>query len=250
MQNKFGLLFGENACIIISFGQQGGMTVRMRRKKHLDERLESCSGYLFTPQMPQDRDFRQASLTPAYLDLAGWFEKDQPLWLEIGCGKGQFAVEIARRHPEVNVLAVEKVANVVVAAAEKGQKEGLPNLRFLQCSAEYLPRYLRPGTVTRLFLNFSCPYPKKRYAGHRLTSPRFLTIYEGLLTPGAEIHQKTDNRPFFEYSIEQLSNFGFTLKNVSLDLHHSDFEGNIVTEYEKRFSDLGQPIYRLEAYLK
>lgn len=224
--------------------------MRMRRKKYLNERLNECAENLRIPVLPPDRDFRQAPLTPEYLDLAGWFEQDQPLWLEIGCGKGQFAVELARRHPEINILAVEKVANVVVAAAEKGKEAGLPNLRFLQLGAEYLPRYLRPHTVSRLYLNFSCPYPKKRYAGHRLTAPRFLEIYQGLLTPGAEIHQKTDNRPFFEYSIEQLSGFGFTLKNVSLDLHHSDFEGNIVTEYEKRFSDLGQPIYRLEAYLK
>lgn len=224
--------------------------MRMRRKKHLEERLADCAANLLCPALPQDRDFRQAEFTPDYLDADTWFEQQQPLWLEIGCGKGQFAVELAQRHPEINLLAVEKVANVVVAAAEKGRKAGLPNLRFLQCGAEYLPRYLPPHTVQRLFLNFSCPYPKKRYAGHRLTAPQFLSIYDRLLAPGAEIHQKTDNRSFFEYSIEQLSAYGFLLKNVSLDLHHSDFEGNIVTEYEQRFVSLGQPIYRLEAHLR
>ncbi len=224
--------------------------MRMRRKKHLNSRMAACEKYLRVPAFPDNKDVRLAGEDPHYIDLDGWFEQPQPLWLEIGCGLGTFAVETARRNPAVNILAVEKVANVVVSAAEKAAAAELPNLRFLQCGAEYLPQYLRAGTVERLFLNFSCPYPKKRYASHRLTHPRFLEIYRRLLAEGAEIHQKTDNMHFFEFSIEQLATAGFAIKNVSLDLHNSDFEGNIVTEYEKRFSDLGQPIYRLEAYLK
>ena len=222
--------------------------MRMRRKKNLETRLADCADRLKIPAMPDDRDFRAAKEQAAFIDLDGWFEKKQPLWLEIGCGRGQFAAELAKQHPEVNILAVEKVANVIVAAAEKAKEQELPNLRLLNCAAEYLPRYLRPHTVERLYLNFSCPFPTARYAAHRLTSERFLPIYDALLTENAEIHQKTDNRAFFEYSIEKLTGFGFALKNVSLDLHASDFAGNIVTEYEKRFADLGQPIYRLEAY--
>lgn len=224
--------------------------MRMRRKKNLENRLSGCTEYLRIPEWPDERDFRLAAAQQEYIELDSWFEKSQPLWLEIGCGKGQFAIELAGQHPEINILAVEKIANVVVTAAEKAAAANLPNLRFLNCSAEYLQRYLRPQSVSRLFLNFSCPYPKERYASHRLTSARFLPIYAALLTPHAEIHQKTDNRQLFEYSIEQLSAYGFTLKNVSLDLHHSDFAGNIVTEYEQRFLDLGQPIYRLEAYIR
>ena len=222
--------------------------MRMRRKKNLETRLADCAARLKIPAMPDDRDFRAAKEQAAFIDLDGWFEKKQPLWLEIGCGRGQFAAELAKQHPEVNILAVEKVANVIVAAAEKAKEQELPNLRLLNCAAEYLPRYLRPHTVERLYLNFSCRFRKARYAEHRLTSERFLPIYDALLTENAEIHQKTDNRAFFEYSIEKLTGFGFALKNVSLDLHASDFAGNIVTEYEKRFADLGQPIYRLEAY--
>ena len=102
----------------------------------------------------------------------------------------------------------------------------------------------------RIYLNFSCPFPKKSYASHRLTHERFLKIYKPLLKENAPICQKTDNMHFFEFSLEQLSNGGFALKNVSLDLHKSVFEGNIETEYEHRFVSLGQPIYRLEAYLR
>jgi tRNA (guanine-N7-)-methyltransferase len=222
----------------------------MRRKKHLTSRMEACEGYIYTPSLPDNRDIREAVAEKEYLNLKEWFGSEKPLWLEIGCGLGTFAVETAKRNPDVNILAEEKVANVIVAAGEKAAALELPNLRFLSVTAEYLPRYLQEKSVSRLFLNFSCPYPKKRYASHRLTAPRFLGMYKILLKDGAEIHQKTDNRPFFEYSIEQFSQCGYTLKNVSLDLHNSDFEGNIVTEYEKRFSDLGQPIYRLEAYLK
>ncbi len=224
--------------------------MRMRRKKYLDNRIAACEKYLLVPAWPENKDMRVAGDDPHYIDLDNWFEKPQPLWLEIGCGLGTFAVETAKRNPNINILAVEKVANVVVSAAEKAAAAQLPNLRFVQCGAEYLPHYLQGKTVERLFLNFSCPYPKKRYASHRLTHPRFLEIYKYLLAEGAEIHQKTDNMHFFEFSIEQFATEGFAIKNVSLDLHASDFEGNIVTEYEKRFSDLGQPIYRLEAYLK
>ncbi len=224
--------------------------MRMRRKKYLNERMQAQENYLTVPTHPTDKDFRLAATQPDYLDLEKLFKKSQPLWLEIGCGLGTFAVETAKRNPDVNILAVEKVANVVVSAAEKAAAAELTNLHFLQCGAEYLPRYLHAETVERLFLNFSCPYPKKRYATHRLTHARFLELYKTLLAPKAEIHQKTDNMHFFEFSIEQFTNSGYALKNVSLDLHNSDFEGNIVTEYEKRFSDLGQPIYRLEAYVK
>ena len=120
----------------------------------------------------------------------------------------------------------------------------------MQCRAEYLPKYIPDDSIERIYLNFSCPFPKKKYAHHRLTDGRFLNIYRQMMKKGAEIHQKTDNTILFEYSVEQFSQNGFAMKNVSLDLHNSVFEGNIMTEYEKRFTDLGQPIYRLEAYIK
>lgn len=221
--------------------------MRMRRKKHLDERLAAVKDYVYISDF-EERDFRAAVTQKEYIDLSSWFEKEQPLYLEIGCGKGRFAVEYALRHPEINLLAVEKSANVIVDAAEAASEKNLPNLRFIKCGAEYLERHLKEHSVERIFLNFSCPFPKKRYASHRLTHRNFLEIYRRLLKTGGEIHQKTDNQQLFEFSIEQMSGFSMGLKNVSLDLHNSDFEGNIMTEYEERFVSQGLPIYRLEAY--
>ena len=220
----------------------------MRKKKHLEERLAKCTNVI--KLFSDDSNFVTAIEKKEYIDPTALFGNNNPVVLEIGCGKGRFACEYAKRNPDVNVLALEKCANVLVIASEAAMKENISNLIFLQCGAEYLEKYISPESIDRIFLNFSCPYPKKRYANHRLTNERFLKSYAVILKKGAEIHQKTDNMHFFEYSIEQLSDFGFRIKNVSLDLHNSDFEGNIETEYEQRFSSLGMPIYRLEAYLK
>lgn len=219
--------------------------MRSRRKKNLEERLAACSAVIVS-EREKELDFRAEC--PPRLDPAAVFGNDHPVRLEIGCGKGGFITELARRMPETNFFAVEKVENVMVTACETALKMGLQNVRFLPTCAEYLLRWLPEGSCERIYLNFSCPYPKQKYADHRLTGPRFLPMYRKLLTGDGYIEQKTDNMHLFEYSLEQFSAHGYTLKNVTLDLHHSDFEGNIVTEYEQRFLSLGQPIYRLEAY--
>lgn len=225
--------------------------MRMRRKANLEQRLAACveTGKLLILNC-EDRNFQTSVVEKEYIDLKKLFGNDNPVVLEIGAGKGQFACELARLNPDKNILAVERTSNVIVEAAEKAIAMGLPNLYLLRCDAEYLTKFIPDGAIERIYLNFSCPFPKKSYAPHRLTHHKFLKIYESLLVPDGEIHQKTDNRQFFEFSINELSGYGFTLKNVSLDLHASDFEGNIMTEYEKRFSDMGKPIYRLEAFLK
>ena len=220
--------------------------MRMRKKKNLEEKLGNCSNLII--KMSDDRNYKTAADNPEYLDFENLFGNSNPVHLEVGCGKGQFVYEIAQRHPEINFLAVEKSSNVIVTACQKCSE--LSNVRFLKCGAEYLTKYIMPNSIDRIYLNFSCPFPKKAYASHRLTAPNFLSIYDRIMTDNAEIHQKTDNRGFFEFSIEKLSDYGFTIKNISLDLHNSEFEGNIITEYEARFSSLGFPIYRLEAYLK
>lgn len=220
--------------------------MRMRKKKYLNERLEECYGYLI-PTDCENRDFSKADENKQLISPEEIFGNSNPLRMEIGCGKGQFVVEMAKRNPDINFIAVEKVKNVIVAACEKAKEENLPNVRFMACSAEYLPSYIPENSVELIYLNFSCPFPKAKYARHRLTHRYFLEIYRGLLKEKGEIHQKTDNMHFFEFSLEEFSAADYKIRNVSLDLHNSNFEGNIVTEYEKRFSDLGQPIYRLEA---
>lgn len=223
--------------------------MRMRKKKYLDERLSAVSDILFISDI-EDRNFSTANEKKEYIDFDEWFNRPAPYMLEIGCGKGGFAAEYARRNPDINLIAVEKDSNVIVSACEKVKQEGITNIRFMKCSAEYLPKYIKPDSIERIFLNFSCPFPKNKYASHRLTHPRFLKIYRELMNQGAELHQKTDNPRFFEFSVEALTGSGFALKNVSLDLHNSGFDDNIETEYERKFVSQGLPIYRLEAYIR
>lgn len=220
--------------------------MRMRRKKNLDGRLAACGEFMLYMQC-QNENANDPLSEEFFASSQKVFGNDNPLYLEIGCGKGGFALEFAGQNPDINLIAIEKTHNVIVTGLEAQMRERLPNLRFCLGQAEYLDHMFHEHTVDRLFLNFSCPFPKKQYANHRLTHARFLEIYRKILKNGAEIHQKTDNMHFFEFSIEQFSANGFPMKNISLDLHNSGFEGNIMTEYEKRFTELGQPIYRLEA---
>lgn len=217
----------------------------MRKKKNLETRLEEVKGYILETDC-EEKDFEK-DVPKKFFDYKEIFGNSNPVRLEIGCGKGQFVCETAKLNPDINFIAVEKVKNVIVAACERAKNEGLTNVKFIAGCAEYLPRFIPENSIELIYLNFSCPFPKAKYARHRLTHRFFLEIYRKLLAENGEIHQKTDNMHFFEFSLEEYSAADYKIKNVSLDLHNSGYEGNIVTEYEKRFSDLGQPIYRLEA---
>lgn len=219
--------------------------MRMRRKKHLDERMDNCA-HLITNMVLEDKNFATES-DEASLSLPNLFGNEHPVELEIGCGKGGFICAMAARHPEKNFLAVEKYGNVLVSACEAAMEQGLDNIRFLWGDAEYLPRFIPAHSIARLYLNFSTPYPKKRYATHRLTHRHFLHMYRSLLAADAGVEQKTDDRGLFQFSLEEFSQAGYTLQRVSLDLHAEDYPDNIVTEYEQRFISQGLPIYRLEA---
>lgn len=221
--------------------------MRMRRKKNLEERLASFDNLILIPKVTDDH--RNIIADKEYINFTERFGNDNPIQLEIGCGKGQFMFELAARTPDINYIAVEVNESVISDACKKAKEAGINNVIFMKCGAEILTKYIKPSSVGRLYLNFSCPLPKKANENRRLTNIKFLEIYKEILTPDAEIHQKTDNMHFFEYSIEQYTLAGFKLKNISLDLHKSDFEGNIVTEYERKFSSMGMPIYRLEAYI-
>lgn len=174
------------------------------------------------------------------------FSKNQPLHIEVGSGKGQFIVRMAKQNPSINYVAVEIEINVLVSILEKQIEEQLPNLQILHANGAALTEYFEVGEVDLVYLNFSDPWPKKRHAKRRLTSPQFLETYETILVPGGEIHFKTDNRGLFEYSLVSFSTYGMQLKEVSLDLHQDDCPENIMTEYEEKFSAKGQPIYRVE----
>lgn len=219
--------------------------MRMRRKKNLDSRMEGCAERV-TNIIVKDRRF-DATEEETMLDFAAVFGNDNPVHLEIGCGKGGFICTVAAQHPEINFIAVEKYTNVLVTAVERAKAMELDNIWFLWGDAEYLPRFLPPHSIETLYLNFSTPFPKKRSAAHRLTHGHFLAMYRDLLTADAAVVQKTDDRGFFQFSLEQFSQSGYTLRQVSLDLHADDYPDNIVTEYEQKFIDQGLPIYRLEA---
>lgn len=207
--------------------------MRMRRKKNLDSRLEKCSHLRL-------KEEKVSSLSEV-------FGNDNPVYMEIGCGKGKFVEQIALRNPDINFIAVEMVSNVCVSAMELVEAAGLKNVRFLIANAENIGEIFAEQSISRIYLNFSCPYPKRRYTKHRLTHERFLKQYRKILIPYGEIHLKTDKKEFFEFSLNSFCECGFTLKNICFDLHSSDFEGNIVTEYEQRFVSQGLPIYRVEA---
>lgn len=220
--------------------------MRLRKTKNLEKRRESCSELRLPYTLPtfklnEIKDYTQ------YFDFEEIFGNKNPLVLEIGCGKGQFACIYAEKNPDKNVIAVECEAGVLVKACEKAQSMKLSNIRFLEMKAEYLPIFVKPQSISEIYLNFSTPFPKKAYEKHRLTHKSFLEIYKSLLCSDGFIAQKTDNQGLFEFSLESFSQNGFALYNVSLDLHKSDFDGNIVTEYEQKFAEQGMSIYRLEA---
>lgn len=222
--------------------------MRMRKKSNLESRIVSHPDYLLLSEIgyytanEEDRHGK--------FDLKEIFGNDNPVWLEIGCGKGSFAVETAIRNPNVNVIALEVISNVIIVGIEKAEELKLKNLKFINCGAEHINEYFEDDSFERIFLNFSCPYPKNTYWNRRLTAPRFLQVYKKALKTGCAIYQKTDNRKLFEFSLEHLSCNGYAIKNVSLNLHDSEYvKDNIVTEYESKFIAQGLPIYRLEAHL-
>lgn len=223
--------------------------MRPRKIRNLTTRRENCTD-LRIPYTLESFDFRTNEKNENLFNIDEIFGRHAPLVMEIGCGKGQFVCEYAKRNPDKNIIAIECVPTVLVEACEKVKEEKIENIRFLEMKAEYLPLFMEDNSVCEIYLNFSTPYPKSRHESHRLTSELFLDIYKNLLCDDGFIAQKTDSQGFFEYSLESFSQNGFVLSEISLDLHNSDFEDNIVTEYEQKFVNQGLPIYRVVAKLK
>ncbi|MET3682688.1 tRNA (guanine-N7-)-methyltransferase [Alkalibacillus flavidus] len=175
------------------------------------------------------------------------FEQEQPLALEIGTGKGRFIDGMARQHPDMNFIGIERDKNVIVSAIDKLNDPDVTNATLIHENAKDLRDMFGENEIDRLYLNFSDPWPKSRHEKRRLTYYTFLEQYQNVLKDDGLVIMKTDNRQLFEYSLVSFSQFGMTLQDVKLDLHASDDETNIMTEYEEKFSQKGQVIYRCEA---
>ena len=175
------------------------------------------------------------------------FGNDHPVYVEIGMGKGRFLMDMARLYPEINFIGIEKYSSVLLRAVQKLEEEELPNVRLIRMDAEDLENVFAQGELDRIYLNFSDPWPPNRQRKRRLTWRAYLEVYDEILRQQGDLCFKTDNQRFFEWSLQEICQFGWLIQNISLDLHNSDFEGNVMTEYEEKFSAEGYRIYRLEA---
>ena len=184
------------------------------------------------------------------------FPKDQPLHIEVGMGKGRFLMDMAKLHPEINYVGIEMYDSVLLRALQKRERleetgEKLVNLKFMCVDARLLPEIFEKGEVQKIYLNFSDPWPKDRHAKRRLTSRQFLERYHNILKEEGRVIFKTDNRPLFDFSLEEVKEAGWTLEKSTFDLHHSEYvEGNIMTEYEEKFVAKGNPICMLQIFLQ
>lgn len=211
--------------------------MRVKKKKHGEQRLADCGDIVI-------KDLKNAGNTSQTL-----FGNSNPLRLEIGCGKGDFIVGTASKEPNVNFLAIERISDVLVTAAEKVKNSELKNVRVCCIDAKELADIFESGSIDRIYLNFSDPWPKSKHAKRRLTYRTFLEIYKKVLKPNGAVYFKTDNRGLFDFSLEEFKEFGLYLEKLTYDLHNSEYcDGNVMTEYEKRFSSMGVPINRVEAY--
>ena len=177
------------------------------------------------------------------------FKKSQPIHIEIGMGKGGFINEMACLYPEINFIGIELYDSVLLRALEKLVENPLPNLRLLHADAVNLTDVFGKGEVSKVYLNFSDPWPKNRHSKRRLTHESFLNVYKEILEVHGKVQLKTDNRLLYEYSLQSFNNYGMNFSDVSVDLHADpeSYPNNVMTEYERKFHELGQPIYLLEA---
>lgn len=222
--------------------------MRMRLKKHLEERIAECRGYLIAREGDGFFRLSEQEKYKNVTDLSALFGSNAPITLEIGCGKGAWAIQSAMKNPDKHYVAVEKLSNVIVVACEQAKSNNVNNVKFLNCRAENLRYFLPQHSAKVIALNFSCPFPKKTYANRRLTSKNFLELYKYLLTKDGYIMQKTDNTDFFEYSKQSFEENGFDVYDVDYDLDEGG--SNIVTEYEAKFRAENIKIRALKARVK
>lgn len=210
--------------------------MRMRRKKHGAERLQKCKDIL----LPDEKK-----------DFFDIFGNRNPVHLEIGCGKGDFICGTAAKNPDINFVAIERISDVLMLAAEKAVALGIKNVRFAVMNAALISEKLEAHGIERIYLNFSDPWPKKGYAKRRLTYRSFLEIYKTVLKENGSLYLKTDDDGLFEFSVSELSGNGFEITDITRDLHGSGYaKDNVMTEYEKNFVSEGKKINMLRAVRK
>ena len=213
--------------------------MRLRKKPWGDNELNTNDRFIKQPELNKGK----------WKEIFG---NENPIHIEIGTGKGQFITTTSILNPNINYIAIERQTNVIVSALKKSREKGVgKNIVFFVADVKELLNYFEPEEIERIYINFCDPWPnKKKWAKRRLTHKNFLNLYESLFVNGGEVFFKTDNKLLFEFSLNEFADKGWRLHNISLDLHNSDFEGNVKTEYEEKFSSIGMPIYRLEAYYK
>lgn len=209
--------------------------MRLRKKPWISQALTEYTDIVYRPPLP---------------DLRGrWrevFGRAALLHVELGTGKGRFIAGMAEREPAINFVGVEAQQDVVYYAAKKVRERQLGNVRLVVYDINNLLELFAPGEIDRLYINFCDPWPKKRHAKRRLTHMNFLEKYRVVLAPGGQLFFKTDNEKLFEFSLNQFGALGLKMGNITFDLHNSGYEGNIMTEYEEKFSSQGMRIYRCE----
>lgn len=217
--------------------------MRIRKKHWIQDELDNSEYYLL--------DCKK--------NKGNWhkiFGNENPIYIEIGCGKGQFATKNAIQNENINFIAIEKDEQIVGHAVKKAKElvdgnEKLKNIIFMTADANELSEYFEVGEINRVYLNFSDPWrERKKWEKRRLTHRGFLETYKKLLNGSGAVFFKTDNKALFEFSLNEFAFCDLKMKNISLDLHKSDFEGNIMTEYEEKFSNQGMPIYRVEGWIR
>ena len=206
--------------------------MRLRKKPHTDEKLQAFADFVTVGEaQPVQKD------------------SSRELYVELGTGKGDFITQIAERNPQINFIGLEVEATCVLAAARKVREKNLRNVRLIVFDINNIAELFAEHAVDRLYINFCDPWPKKRHAKRRLTHERFLTMYRKILRSGGEIFFKTDNRPLFDFSLEQFTAAGFAVHDVTNDLHADEPPENIRTEYENKFSAAGVPINSFRAVI-
>ena len=208
------------------------INVRLKYVKGASEKIEKSPYVILNPS-----DYKGK-----YNEL---FNNNNPIYIEIGMGKGTFIYENALKYPNINFIGIEKYDSVMVRAIEKVEKEEINNLKFIRIDARKIEEIF-DKEIDRIYLNFSVPWPKVRHDKRRLSSPNFLEKYDNIFKKEKRIIMKTDNRKLFEFSIISFTNYGYKINDISLDLHNDDIKDNIETEYEKKFSSMGYPIYKID----